>query len=117
LRLRPGRHRQPQRGLPARLRRLLPVRGAARARDARLARTRLASMTRPAVLFAVQVVTVAAILGCLLALATLHPFRLDLTPSRSFTLSPHTPEILARLNSDVHLTAFYSNPSPPRRPH
>ncbi len=65
-------------------------------------------MTRPALLFAVQIATVAAILGCVLALATLHPLRLDLTPERRFTLSSHTREVLERLTEDVRITVFYS---------
>jgi ABC-type uncharacterized transport system involved in gliding motility auxiliary subunit len=65
--------------------------------------------SRPALLAAVQVVTVTAILGCLLALAALHPWRLDLTPERRFTLSAHTREILERLEHDVRITVFYNS--------
>jgi hypothetical protein len=63
---------------------------------------------RPAVLLAVQTATVAAILACALALAARHPWRLDLTPDRRFTLSPHTIEVLARLPGTVRVTAFTS---------
>ncbi len=65
-------------------------------------------MSRGALLAGVQVAAVAAILGCLVALAALHPRRLDLTPGRRFTLSPYTHEILGRLRDDVRITAFYS---------
>src|SRR5207244_3048409 len=77
LRLRAGRDRQPRRGLPARLRGALPLPGAPLARRARLARP---LMRRPALLLGVQVAAVTAILGCLVAIAALHPRRLDLTP-------------------------------------
>jgi hypothetical protein len=66
-------------------------------------------MTRPRLLLAVQIAAVTAILGCLVALATLHPWRLDLTPGRRFTLSAHTRETLGRLAADVRITAFYSS--------
>ena len=65
-------------------------------------------MSRPGVLLAVQTATVAAILACLLAIAARHPWRLDLTPDRRFTLSPHTLEVLARLPGPVRITAFTS---------
>ena len=64
---------------------------------------------RPAALLGVQVAIVTAILGCLLALAALHPKRLDLTPERRFTLSSYTREILGRLSGDVRVTLFYSS--------
>jgi ABC-type uncharacterized transport system involved in gliding motility auxiliary subunit len=66
-------------------------------------------MRRPALLLAVQIGAVTAILGCLLVLAGLHPWRLDLTPERRFTLSSYTREILARLSDDVRITLFYSS--------
>ena len=66
-------------------------------------------MRRPALLLGVQVAAVTAILGCLLALAALHPGRLDLTPERRFTLSSYTREILGRLSEDVRVTVFYSS--------
>jgi ABC-type uncharacterized transport system involved in gliding motility auxiliary subunit len=66
-------------------------------------------VNRPALLAAVQVAAVAAILACLMTLAALHPWRLDLTPERRFTLSPYTREILAKLDRDVRITAFYSS--------
>jgi len=66
-------------------------------------------MRRPALLLGVQVAAVTAILGCVLALAALHPRRLDLTPERRFTLSPYTREVLGRLAGDVRITLFYSS--------
>ena len=66
-------------------------------------------MSRPRLLLGVQIATVVAILACVVALAALHPHRLDLTPERRFTLSAHTREVLARLHDDVRITAFYSS--------
>ncbi len=64
---------------------------------------------RPALLLAVQIATVSAILACVIALAALHPQRLDLTPERRFTLSPYTRDVLSRLDRDVRVTVFYSS--------
>jgi hypothetical protein len=64
---------------------------------------------RPPVLLAVQVAAVIGILACLVVLATLHPWRLDLTPERRFTLSPYTREVLGRLRDGVRVTVFYSS--------
>ena len=72
-------------------------------------------MRRPAVLLGAQVAAVAAILSCLIALATLHPHRLDFTPDRHFTLSSYTREILGRLGDDVRITLFYSSQAGPVR--
>jgi ABC-type uncharacterized transport system involved in gliding motility auxiliary subunit len=66
-------------------------------------------MSRPAVLLAVQIAAVTAILACLVALAARHPARLDLTPERRFTLSPHTHGVLERLGGEVRITVFYSS--------
>jgi len=66
-------------------------------------------VTRPRLLLGVQIATVVAILACVVALAALHPRRLDLTPERRFTLSAHTREVLAHLHDDVRITAFYSS--------
>jgi len=66
-------------------------------------------VSRPRLLLGVQIATVVAILACVVALAALHPHRLDLTPERRFTLSAHTREVLARLHDDVRITAFYSS--------
>jgi ABC-type uncharacterized transport system involved in gliding motility auxiliary subunit len=72
-------------------------------------------MRRPALLLCVQVAAVVAILGCLVALAALHPLRLDLTPERRFTLSPWTREVAGRLAGDVRITLFYSSQAPALR--
>jgi ABC-type uncharacterized transport system len=57
---------------------------------------------------AVQSILVGGIVACVFVIATRHPFILDLTPERRFTLSPHTEEVLATLREDVRLTVFYS---------
>src|SRR5437867_3057415 len=106
LRLRAGRHRQPGRRLPRRVDDALPVSCRAGARHAHLAGS---GVSRPRLLLGVQIATVVAILACVVALAALHPHRLDLTPERRFTLSAHTREVLARLHDDVRITAFYSS--------
>jgi ABC-type uncharacterized transport system involved in gliding motility auxiliary subunit len=64
---------------------------------------------RPVVLLTVQIAVVAAILVCLVSLVHLHPWRLDLTPDRRFTLSPHTREVVQRIADDVRITVFYSS--------
>ncbi len=69
-------------------------------------------MIRPVLLLALQALAVTAILGCLLALTALHPWRLDLTPERRFTLSPHTREVVGRLTGEVRITVFYSSQTP-----
>jgi hypothetical protein len=65
-------------------------------------------VTRAVVLLATQVAAVVVILGSLLAIAGRHFVRLDLTPERSLTLSPHTRQALARLEAPVTATAFAS---------
>jgi ABC-type uncharacterized transport system involved in gliding motility auxiliary subunit len=65
-------------------------------------------VTRPLALFAAQTLAVVSILASLLVLAGRHPLRLDLSPNRSLTLSPHTRQVLKRLHDDVHATAFTS---------
>jgi len=67
-------------------------------------------VTRPALLVALQTAVVAAILACVLLLAARAPWRLDLTPERRFTISPHTREVLRRLagKGRIAITAFYS---------
>jgi ABC-type uncharacterized transport system involved in gliding motility auxiliary subunit len=67
---------------------------------------------RPALLLAVQIATVSAILACVVALAVLHPRRLDLTPEGRYTLSPYTRDVLRRLDADVRITVFYSSQAP-----
>jgi len=66
-------------------------------------------MARPVILVAVQIVVVIAILACLATVVARHPARLDLTPDRRFTLSPHTRQVLERLEGPVRITAFYSS--------
>lgn len=63
---------------------------------------------RPVLLLVVQIVVVLAILGCALLLVARRPWRLDLTPERTFTLSPYTHEVLDKLQSPVDITVFYS---------
>ena len=70
---------------------------------------------RQALLLGVQVTAVVGILACVIALAALHPRRLDLTPERRFTLSPYTRAVLDRLARDVRLTVFYSSQTEPAR--
>lgn len=65
-------------------------------------------MIRPVALLVAQVLAVASILASLLVLAGRHPLRLDLTPERSRTLSPHTRQVLDRLREPVTATAFTS---------
>src|SRR5437867_1157460 len=64
---------------------------------------------RPALLVALQAVLVIGILACVVALAALHPRRLDLTPEHRFTLSPYTRAILGRLTDDVRVSLFFSS--------
>jgi hypothetical protein len=64
---------------------------------------------REPVLLAIQSALVAGILACVVLIAHRHPWRLDLTPERRFTLSPHTKDVLGRLAVDVEITAFYSS--------
>ena len=61
------------------------------------------------VILAVQTVAMIALCGSLFVLAARHPLRLDLTPERRFTLSPHSREVLARLDGDVRITGFFSS--------
>ncbi|HWP67204.1 MAG TPA: GldG family protein [Candidatus Limnocylindria bacterium] len=65
-------------------------------------------MRRPGLLLALQVVAVAGIIGCVVAIAARHPWRLDLTPEHRFTLSAHTRAVLAALPFPVQITYFYS---------
>lgn len=66
-------------------------------------------MTRPLTLLALQTLAVLGILACVGVLAARFPARLDLTPDRRFTLSPHTLEVVERLHDDVRITLFYSS--------
>jgi hypothetical protein len=66
-------------------------------------------MRREPLLLALQTVLVTGILACVVLIAHRHPWRLDLTPGKRFTLSPHSKDVLARLDTDVTITAFYSS--------
>jgi hypothetical protein len=66
-------------------------------------------MRREPVLLAVQTALVAGILACVVLVAHRHPRRLDLTPEQQFTLSPHTRDVLSRLDRPIAITAFYSS--------
>lgn len=66
-------------------------------------------MRRALVLLVVQTATLLAIIACVLVLAVRNPWRLDLTPERSFTLSPYTHDVLRRLRAPVDITVFYSS--------
>jgi len=61
---------------------------------------------RALALFVAQTLAVVSILASLLVLAGRHPLRLDLSPDRSLTLSPHTLRVLGELHGEVHATAF-----------
>ena len=65
-------------------------------------------MTRSLALLAAQVLAMASILASLLVLAGRHPVRVDLTPERSLSLSPHTRQVLARAHEPITATAFTS---------
>jgi ABC-type uncharacterized transport system involved in gliding motility auxiliary subunit len=66
-------------------------------------------VTKPRLLFAVQIAAVAGIVACLLALAARAPLRLDLTPGKQFSLSAHTRNVVARLDRPATITYFYSS--------
>lgn len=66
-------------------------------------------MRHPLLHTVVQTVLVAAILGCLVLVVARQSWRLDLTPERRFTLSPHTHEVLDRLHAPVDVTIFFSS--------
>jgi ABC-type uncharacterized transport system involved in gliding motility auxiliary subunit len=61
----------------------------------------------PRLLLAVQVATIAAILACVGVLAARHPWRVDLTPDRRFTLTAYTRSVLASLPFPIVATYFY----------
>ena len=66
-------------------------------------------MRREPLLLTVQTILVTGILACVVLIAHRHAGRIDLTPEKRFTLSPHTRDVLSRLQSDVTITAFYSS--------
>jgi hypothetical protein len=55
------------------------------------------------------------LLGCaalVLVLSYRHTLRVDLTPERAYTLSPHARRILGGLDRDVHVTVFVRSADP-----
>lgn len=72
-------------------------------------------MRHPLLQPVIRLLALLGILGCVLVLVARHPHRVDLTPDRRFTLSPHTHEVLERLHDDVQVTAFYSSQEPNAR--
>ena len=76
---------------------------------------RPSSRTRDAVVFVLQILGAAAACVLLLVLATRHNVRLDLTPAREHSLDPASLDILARLDRDVVITAFYEAQDGDRR--
>jgi ABC-type uncharacterized transport system involved in gliding motility auxiliary subunit len=72
-------------------------------------------MRREPWLLGIQTALVTGILFCLVLIAHRHPWRIDLTPEKRFTLSPHSRDVLARLTTDVGITAFYSSQDPGMR--
>ena len=72
-------------------------------------------MRREPILLALQIALVTGILACVVLIAHRHVWRLDLTPEKRFTLSPHTRDVLARLDREVTITAFYSSQDPGMR--
>lgn len=66
-------------------------------------------MTNPRLLFALQVGAMAAIVACAFVLATRAPVRLDLTPGKQFSLSPHTRSVLGRVERPTRIVYFYSS--------
>jgi len=50
--------------------------------------------------------------GLVLLLTYRHTLRIDLTPERTYTLSPHAQRILGGLDREVHVTAFVRSADP-----
>jgi ABC-type uncharacterized transport system involved in gliding motility auxiliary subunit len=70
---------------------------------------------RPASRVAALVVGTIGLLGCagvVLAFTYRHNLRLDLTPERRYSLSPHAEKILRSLDRDVHVTVFLRTEDP-----
>jgi gliding motility-associatede transport system auxiliary component len=63
----------------------------------------------PRLLLGVQIACALALWGLSLVLVSRLPWRLDLTPTKDFTLSARTRELLERLDVDVDVTYFYSS--------
>jgi ABC-type uncharacterized transport system involved in gliding motility auxiliary subunit len=70
---------------------------------------------RPGLLLAAQIAAVAGLLACAGVLASRHPWRLDLTPERRFTLAAHTRAVLAGLPFPVEVTYFFAGDDPVAR--
>lgn len=70
---------------------------------------------RQAILLALQLAAVATGGALVLLLAARHNLRLDLTPTRSHTLTPITRKVLAQLGEDVTITIFFDGREPARR--
>jgi ABC-type uncharacterized transport system involved in gliding motility auxiliary subunit len=66
-------------------------------------------VSHPRLLLGVQIACALALWGLALVLADRTPWRLDLTPTKAFTLSARTREVLARLGVEVDVTYFYSS--------
>jgi len=61
------------------------------------------------------IVGTVGLIGCaalVLLLAYRHTLRVDLTPERAYTLSPHAQRILGGLDRDVHVTVFVRSADP-----
>jgi hypothetical protein len=61
------------------------------------------------------VVGIVGLIACaalVLLLAYRHTLRIDLTPERTYTLSPHAQRILGGLDRDVHVTVFVRSADP-----
>jgi len=66
-------------------------------------------VTRPRLLVTIQIVAALVLWALVLLLAARTPWRLDLTPTKDFTLSARTLDVLDRLSTDVEITYFYSS--------
>ena len=66
-------------------------------------------MRGPRLLLGVQIACALALWSLALVLANRSPWRVDLTPTKEFTLSARTLELLTRLDVDVDVTYFYSS--------
>ncbi len=96
--------------LPVR-RDLLRVPDVALARIAPLAGTILRSLKKFTGL-ALNVVGLLCLLAMIVTLSFQHNFRVDLTPARTYTLSPHSLSIIDRIKQPVKVTAFVRKEDP-----
>ena len=69
-------------------------------------------MKHPLLHTVLQTLLLAAILGCLVLLMARHPWRVDMTPDRRFTLSAHTHEVLDRLFASFYEAILHDRPLP-----